>query len=120
MRELDFNESFGLKDMAAESIWELAERLADDKALHQDYLVRKMGLDPNEPTEVSTGVLIMSGKGIITVVNEGELNASAEFENYSLWPQLCLMTRNISVESYDECLSLDPTSNDSRIGLFLN
>ena len=84
MRELDFNESFGLKDMTSASIWELAERLADDKALHQDYLVRKMGFDPSEPAEVSTALSIMSRKSIITEINEGE--NSAVFENYSLWP----------------------------------
>ena len=103
--------------MTSESIWELAERLADNEDLHQDYLVRKMGFDPSEPTEVQTALSIMTGKGIITLIDEGE--NQTEFENYSLWPQLCLMTRNISVESYDECLSLDPSSTE-RISLFLN
>lgn len=26
----------------------------------------------------------------------------------SLWPQFCLMTHNLSVKDYDDCLDLDP------------
>ena len=51
-RELSFEETYGVKDLTAKSIIDLARRLADDEALHKDYLVRKLGFDPDSQYEV--------------------------------------------------------------------
>ena len=29
--------------------------------------------------------------------------------NYDIWPHICLMTNNITVDEYDECLKLSPS-----------
>ena len=56
LRQLDLQESFGIGDLTASSIFELAELLADDDELHQNYLIRKMGLDPSLQDEVSSAM----------------------------------------------------------------
>ena len=84
LRHLDFNEYYGLRDLTAKSIFELAERLADDDDLHQDFLVRKMGFDPSKSEEVTSALQILSGKEIITQISDDKENGS--FKNYSMWP----------------------------------
>ena len=37
--------------MTPDAIIDLAERLAQDEDMHQDYLVRKLGLDPHIQAE---------------------------------------------------------------------
>ena len=51
-RYLDYEEKFAIKDMSADSIWKLAERMAEDEVLHKDYLVSKLGYDIDIPEEV--------------------------------------------------------------------
>lgn len=87
--------------MSAESILDLARRLEQDEDLHQDYLVRKLGYDPSIPAEVEKSLEILSGASIITQISG---------DTYSTWPQLCLMTQNISAAEYADCVSKDPTS----------
>ena len=62
--------------MTANEIWALARRLADDEDLHEDYMIRKMGLDPSDPSELATGYEILVKKGLVVENAEG----------YSLWP----------------------------------
>ena len=38
--------------MTAKSIWDLAKLFQADEALHQDFMIRKLGYDPNIPEEV--------------------------------------------------------------------
>ena len=38
--------------MTPEGIYDLAKRLAENPALRKDYLVRKMGMDPEIPEEL--------------------------------------------------------------------
>lgn len=87
--------------MTAEEIFALVERLLEDEDLHQDYLIRKMGLDPSIPSEVITARDILLRKEIILETEDG---------GYTLWPQVCLMTKNMTKEEYVDCLGLDPTS----------
>ena len=64
-RELDFEADFGVKDMSADSILDLAQRLSEDEKLHRNYLIRKLGYDPSIPTEVQKSIKILTGKEII-------------------------------------------------------
>jgi len=57
-----------------------------------DYLIRKLGYDPSIPEEVQKSVEILAGKGIVTM--------DEETDTYTMWPQLCLMTENITVEEF--------------------
>ena len=98
--------------MSADSIWKLAERMAEDEVLHKDYLVSKLGYDIDIPEEVQTSLDILLAKHIIT-----ELETEPAL--YSTWPQLCLMTKNIRVDDYNECLSLDPNAPNWQNTLFL-
>jgi len=100
-RKLDYAERYGIEKMTAEEIFALVERLLEDEDLHQDYLIRKMGLDPSIPSEVITARDILLRKKIILETEDG---------GYTLWPQVCLMTKNMTKEEYVDCLGLDPTS----------
>ena len=99
-RELNYESTYGVKDLTAASILDLAKKLSEDEDLHQDYLVRKLGYDPSIPAEVERSFEILSGMEIVI---------ETDVDTYSMWPQLCLMTSNISVEEYAECLTLDPS-----------
>ena len=58
-REVNFEERYGVKAMTPDEIWALARRLADDEDLHEDYIIRKLGLNPDNPSELSKGYGIM-------------------------------------------------------------
>ena len=111
-RELDYFKRYGIDDITAESVWDLAKRLSADENLHKDYLIRKLGMDPSIPEEVEKATEILLRKHIVVEV----LDKKSGKESISTWPQLCLMTQNLSVEAYDDCLARDPTNpaHDSR------
>ena len=81
--------------MSAEQIWDLAVRLDGNKQLHADYLIRKMGFDPQDPQEVIQATQILLEKEMI--VKTGD-------HNYSMWPQICLMIANESDDEYKLCM----------------
>jgi len=83
----------------------MARRLAASEHLHKDYLVRKLGMDPEDPEEVEVATEILLHKGIIVT----NLDEETGKESISTWPQLCLMTQNLSVAAYNECLMRDPS-----------
>ena len=39
--------------------------------------------------------------------------------NYDIWPHICLMTKNITVDEYDECLKLSPSQASDSSQSFL-
>ena len=94
--------------MTPDSIIDLAERLAQDEDLHQDYLVRKLGYDPDIQSEFDKAAQILIGKGIILPVTTSD---SSDEQTYTTWPQICLMTNNLTVDGYNQCVSEDPTSD---------
>ena len=51
-RKLDYGRAFGITELTPEGIYELAKRLADNPDMRKEYLVRKMGLDPEIPEEL--------------------------------------------------------------------
>jgi hypothetical protein len=51
-RKLDYATAFGIQELTPEGIYDLAKRLAENPALRKDYLVRKMGMDPEIPEEL--------------------------------------------------------------------
>lgn len=71
-----------MKDLTAQSIYELAKRLAEDEHLHKDYLIRKLGMDPTSPDEVETATQILCKKGIIVTNTE----AWTGQKSISTWP----------------------------------
>lgn len=81
-RELDYAKHYGINDLSAESIWELAHRLATDENLHKDYLVRKLGMDPEDPDEVELATEILLHKGIVVAV----FDKISGKESISTWP----------------------------------
>lgn len=94
-RELDFEKQYGIKEMTPDEIWALAYRLTQDHTLHKDYLIRKMGLDPEIKSEVEQAVGILLEKELIDVASGGM---------YSMWPQICVMTANKTEEEFKGCL----------------
>ena len=50
-RELVWEDQYGIDELTPDQIWRLAEKLANDADLQEDYLIRKMGLDPSIPSE---------------------------------------------------------------------
>ena len=92
-RELDYFKRYGIDDITAESVWDLAKRLSADENLHKDYLIRKLGMDPSIPEEVEKATEILLRKHIVVEV----LDTKSGKESISTWPQLCLMTQNLSV-----------------------
>lgn len=64
-RHLDFEEHFGIKKMTPDEIWALAMRLIKDRNVHEDYLIRKMGLDPEIDSELKQGIQILLDKGLV-------------------------------------------------------
>ena len=48
---------------------------------------------------------ILLHKQIIVEQDAGKHDKEAKI---STWPQICLMTQNLKVEDYDECLELEP------------
>ena len=63
-------------------------RLRANDDLHLDYLVRKIGLDPDDESELKTAEKIYADNGIIEVDDEEQVT--------SMWPQICLMLANLS------------------------
>ena len=92
--------------MTPDSIIDLAERLSQDEDMHQDYLVRKLGLDPDIQSEFDQAVAILKGKKIILPVSTSN---SSDEQAYTTWPQICLMTNNLTVDGYNQCVNEDPT-----------
>ena len=76
-------------------------RLEDNHELQKDYMIRKIGLDPNDAEEVAIAYEIFLTKGLVTKISDNP-------PTYSHWPQICLMKRNITVAEYATCLSKDP------------
>ena len=76
-------------------------RLEDSNALQKDYMIRKVGLDPNISEEVDQAYEIFLEKGLVTKITDNP-------PTFSHWPQICLMKRNISAAEYATCLSRDP------------
>ena len=73
-RELDFEAHFGVKDLSADSILDLARRLSEDEDFHLDYLVRKLGYYPSIPDEVQKSIDILTLKEIIIKTSNDSLS----------------------------------------------
>lgn len=54
-------------------------RLEDSNALQKDYMIRKVGLDPNIPEEVDQAYEIFLEKGLVTKITDNP-------PTYSHWP----------------------------------
>ena len=39
--------------------------------------------------------------------------------NYDFWPQICLMTKNITLDEYEECVKLSPSQVPDSTQSFL-
>ena len=77
-------------------------RLHEDVELHEDFLVRKMGFDPELPDEVDKAYRIMLWKQIITEKPSSSTpnEIGANPDKYSYWPQICLMIANEDAKEY--------------------
>jgi len=91
-------------ELTAASFAGFAQRLADDNDLQKDYMIRKVGLSPEDPLEVQAAYDIFLEKGLVTKITDNPAT-------YSMWPQICLMKRNITVAEYATCLAKDPYTN---------
>ena len=72
-------------------------------------MVQKQGFNPYDPVEKKTGMDIMLGKKIVL----------GESGNYDIWPQICLMTKNITLDEYEECVKLSPSQVSDSTQSFL-
>ena len=66
-------------------------------------MVRKLGLDPNDPDERALALQILTDKGI---VDEDDMTA---------WPQICLMAKSISTAEFTTCLTKNPVKRKIHI-----
>ena len=103
-RDLDYATDFGINELTAESIQNFAQKLKENPDLQKDYLIKKIGLDPNDPKEFYTAMKIYLKKGLVTMTSDDP-------PQYSMWPQICLMTKNITVGEYAACLAKDPLTH---------
>ena len=71
-------------------------------------MIRKVGLNPDDPEEVDIAYEIFLDKGLVTKISDNPAT-------YSHWPQICLMKRNISVAEYATCLTKDPYTSKQPV-----
>ena len=50
-RDIDYNKDFGLEDLTPQGIHNLRIKLQKDLHLQHDFMIRKIGLDPNDHFE---------------------------------------------------------------------
>ena len=62
-------------------------------------MIQKLGFYTSNAYEHKTGMDIMVDKEIVF---------KDSLANYDVWPHICLMTKNITVDEYEECLKLSP------------
>ena len=105
-RDLDYKEAYGLDELTPNAIQMFAVQLGLSPVMQNDYMIRKIGLDPQDPEEVEISREVFMDKGLITKISK---RGGAPL--YSLWPQICLMASNISVSEYAACLAKDPETH---------
>ena len=64
--------------------------------MHIDYIVRKIGLDPDILVEFEKAKQIMAKKEIIELGEYHQIK--------SMWPQICVMLANVTEEEFSKCL----------------
>ena len=67
-------------------------------------MIRKLGFRLDIPSEVAQAESILEDMSIVTV----SVTESGD-KLVSTWPQLCVMTSNITLEEFNSCLGLDPS-----------
>jgi len=60
-------------------------------------MVKKVGLDPNRPSELSKAIELLTRNGLI------------DEKTGSSWAQICLMSKSLSTAEFATCLAKDPT-----------
>lgn len=80
-RDLDYTAKYGLDVLTPNALKAFKDRLLADVEMHNDYMIRKVGLDPKDPEEVNVARDIFLEKGLITKINK-----PGEAPLYSLWP----------------------------------
>ena len=69
-RDLDYATDFGINELTAESIQNFAQKLKENPDLQKEYLIKKIGLDPNDPKEFYTAMKIYLKKGLVTMTSD--------------------------------------------------
>lgn len=95
-RDLDYQKQFDLKDMTPQGIHDLRVRLQKDPQLQHDFMIRKIGLDPEDAEERQQALEIFLRKGLV------------DEKTYSSWSQICLMAKSVSVSEFAACVAKDP------------
>ena len=80
-------------------IHQLRVKLQKHPVLQQEFMIRKLGLNPFDPDERAKALNIFIEKGLI------------DEETMSAWPQICLMAKNIQTSEFSACLVRDPTKH---------
>ena len=96
-RSIDYEVDFGIKELTPYAFETLAQRFKRDANLHKEFMVRSVGMHPSDPKEVLRAYEIFIERGLGIQLSKEDPN------DVSLWPHICTMTSNISVDEFALC-----------------
>ena len=67
-------------------------------------MIRKLGFNPKDLDEFEQAKSVLIYRKVILETSPGS-------KTYTMWPQLCLMTKNATVQEYVDCREKDPQTH---------
>ena len=101
-RDVDYFADYGIDELTPLGIHKFRVKLQEDPELQREFMIRKIGLDPNCPIESKQAMDIFIEKGLV------------DEDTKSAWPQICLMAKSMYTAEFASCVAKDPTTKGHR------